>query len=72
MKPALVLKKYKKQFLELKYLYAELDYFEDTLKEAHEEFKKLGFNSIKDMCKKNHIIYDLKHVFSAKNVDLRL
>jgi UDP-N-acetyl-D-galactosamine dehydrogenase len=39
---------------------------------AHEEFKKLGFNSIKDMCKKNHIIYDLKHVFSAKNVDLRL
>jgi len=51
MKPALVLKKYKKQFLELKYLYAELDYFEDTLKEAHEEFKK----AFHERCKEKNI-----------------
>ena len=39
---------------------------------AHEEFKKLVFNKIKNMCKKNHVIYDLKYVFTSKEVDLRL
>lgn len=39
---------------------------------AHSIFKKLGIKKIKSLCKKNHIIYDLKHLFSKKDVDLRL
>ncbi len=39
---------------------------------AHDEFKKLGSDLISNMCKKKHIIYDLKYVFSSKDVDLRL
>jgi UDP-N-acetyl-D-galactosamine dehydrogenase len=39
---------------------------------AHEEFKKLEFNTIKNMCKKNHVIYDLKYVFTSKESNLRL
>ena len=39
---------------------------------AHEEFKKLEFNAIKNMCKKNHVIYDLKYVFTSKESNLRL
>lgn len=40
MKPYLLNKKYKKQFLELKFLYAELEYYEDSLKEAQKDFKE--------------------------------
>jgi hypothetical protein len=39
MNQILLEKKYKKQFLELKYLYAELEYYEDVLKEAQKNFK---------------------------------
>jgi UDP-N-acetyl-D-galactosamine dehydrogenase len=39
---------------------------------AHKEFKILGINSIYNVCKKQHVIYDLKHLFKSKKVDLRL
>jgi UDP-N-acetyl-D-galactosamine dehydrogenase len=39
---------------------------------AHEKFKKMGHAEIKNLCKKNHIIYDLKYLFSKDQVDLRL
>jgi UDP-N-acetyl-D-galactosamine dehydrogenase len=39
---------------------------------AHEVFKNMGIKKIKDLCKKNHIIYDLKYLFSKEEVDLRL
>ena len=39
---------------------------------AHNIFKELGIKKIKSFCKKNHVIYDLKFLFSKKNVDLRL
>ena len=32
---------------------------------AHEQFKILGFNNIKGLCKKNHVIYDFKNLFSV-------
>ncbi len=31
---------------------------------AHDQFKSLGFENIKNFCKKNHVIYDFKNLFS--------
>ncbi len=39
---------------------------------AHKKFKKMGINKILSFCKKDHIIYDLKFIFSKKKTDLRL
>lgn len=39
---------------------------------AHDQFKALKINEINKLCKKNHIIYDLKHLFDKSEVDLRL
>ena len=39
---------------------------------AHDQFKALKINAISKLCKKNHIIYDLKHLFNKSEVDLRL
>ena len=33
---------------------------------AHEKFKNMGINFISGLCKKNHIIFDLKYLFSKK------
>jgi len=54
MKPFLISKKNKKQFLELDYLYAELDYYEEGLKEAQNEFKEAFF----DYSKTNNLGYN--------------
>ena len=34
--------------------------------------KDLGKNKIKNLCKKNHIIYDLKYLFPKDQFNLRL
>ncbi len=39
---------------------------------AHKEFKKLGLTKIKNLCKKNHIIFDLKNLFNSNKVDFKL
>jgi UDP-N-acetyl-D-galactosamine dehydrogenase len=39
---------------------------------AHNKFLKMGFESIKKLCKKNHVIYDLKNLFPNNEVDLKL
>jgi UDP-N-acetyl-D-galactosamine dehydrogenase len=39
---------------------------------AHEEYKKMGIKFISNLCKKNHVIYDLKYLFAKNEVDLRL
>ena len=39
---------------------------------AHKKFKDLGKNKIKNLCKKNHIIYDLKYLFPKDQFNLRL
>ncbi len=31
---------------------------------AHDQFKSLGFENVKNFCKKNHVIYDFKNLFS--------
>ena len=39
---------------------------------AHDKFKTMGINTIYNLCKKNHIIYDLKNLFTSDKIDLRL
>ena len=39
---------------------------------AHKLFKKFGIKTISKLCKKKHVIYDLKYIFSAEQTDLRL
>jgi len=39
---------------------------------AHDEFKKLGIRGIRALCKPRHVVYDIKHVFPARQTDGRL
>jgi UDP-N-acetyl-D-galactosamine dehydrogenase len=39
---------------------------------AHDHFKTMGVEAIKKLCKKNHVIFDLKYLFSKDEVNLRL
>ena len=39
---------------------------------AHELFKSMGIKKIIGLCKKNHVIFDLKCLFDKELVDLRL
>ena len=39
---------------------------------AHDKFKSLGENYIKNLCKENSVIYDLKNLFKSNKIDLRL
>ncbi len=39
---------------------------------AHEQFRKLGSAAIRKLCRKNHVLYDIKHAFPAAEVDARL
>ena len=39
---------------------------------SHREFKDLGAEGVRRLCKKNHVVYDIKHVFSAAESDGRL
>jgi UDP-N-acetyl-D-galactosamine dehydrogenase len=39
---------------------------------AHREFRDLGATGVRKLCKKNHVLYDIKHVFKADEVDGRL
>ena len=39
---------------------------------AHKIFKNLKVSEYLKLCKKKHIIYDLKHILPKKYVDLRL
>jgi len=39
---------------------------------AHNKFKKIGLKRISKLCKKNHVVYDLKNLFKSNLIDLRL
>jgi UDP-N-acetyl-D-galactosamine dehydrogenase len=39
---------------------------------AHKQFKTLGLSNIKNLCKSNHVIFDLKNLFNSNQVDLKL
>jgi UDP-N-acetyl-D-galactosamine dehydrogenase len=39
---------------------------------AHKEFRELGSEGVRKLCKKTHVLYDIKQVFPASQVDGRL
>lgn len=39
---------------------------------AHKQFKEMGIEAIRKLAKKEHVIYDLKYLFTAEETDLRL
>jgi UDP-N-acetyl-D-glucosamine/UDP-N-acetyl-D-galactosamine dehydrogenase len=39
---------------------------------AHNEFRNMGLSKIKNLCKKNHVIFDLKNLFNSDQVDFKL
>lgn len=39
---------------------------------AHKQFKEMGIDAIRKLAKKDHVIYDLKYLFTAEETDLRL
>jgi UDP-N-acetyl-D-galactosamine dehydrogenase len=39
---------------------------------AHREFRELGAAGVRGLCRKHHVLYDIKHVFKADEVDGRL
>jgi UDP-N-acetyl-D-galactosamine dehydrogenase len=39
---------------------------------AHQQFKKMGVETIRSFGKKQHVLYDLKYLFTAEASDLRL
>lgn len=39
---------------------------------SHQQFKAMGLEKIRALCKSNHVIYDVKYLFDADQVDGRL
>ncbi len=39
---------------------------------AHNKFKTIGLSKIKNLCKKKHVIFDLKNLFNSNRADLKL
>jgi UDP-N-acetyl-D-galactosamine dehydrogenase len=39
---------------------------------AHDEIRAMGMRGIRALCKKRHVVYDIKHVFPARQTDGRL
>jgi nucleotide sugar dehydrogenase len=39
---------------------------------AHKEFRNMGIDKVRALAKKNHVLYDIKYVFKADEVDGRL
>ena len=39
---------------------------------AHKDFRDIGMPGIREFCKENHVVYDLKYMFHSSDSDLRL
>ncbi len=39
---------------------------------AHDEFRRMGIGKVRALAKRNHVLYDIKYVFGADEVDGRL
>jgi UDP-N-acetyl-D-galactosamine dehydrogenase len=39
---------------------------------AHNEFRTLGPKGVRRLCRKNHVVYDIKHLFRPEESDGRL
>lgn len=72
--PLINLNEVKAQHSRLKFLKVPKNNFYDAIiiAVAHDNFKRLGPQKIKQFAKKNHILFDLKSLFSINDSDLRL
>tara|TARA_B100000131_G_scaffold316950_2_gene358011 strand:+ start:270 stop:1547 length:1278 start_codon:yes stop_codon:yes gene_type:complete len=49
------------------------DYYDSVIiTVAHDEFRQMNIDQIKNLCKQKSVIYDLKHIFAKDEVDIRL
>jgi UDP-N-acetyl-D-galactosamine dehydrogenase len=39
---------------------------------AHDEFRRMGVAGIRELGRRNHVLYDIKYLFKADEVDGRL
>ena len=39
---------------------------------AHKEFRDMGIENVRSFAKRNHVLFDIKYVFNADEVDGRL
>ena len=39
---------------------------------GHKQFRDMGIAAVRKVCKPNHVVYDIKYVFPADQVDGRL
>jgi UDP-N-acetyl-D-galactosamine dehydrogenase len=39
---------------------------------AHDEFRRMGIDKVRTLARRKHVLYDIKHVFRASDVDGRL
>jgi len=39
---------------------------------AHREFRELGVRGVRRLCRRPHVLYDIKHLFPAAETDGRL
>jgi UDP-N-acetyl-D-galactosamine dehydrogenase len=39
---------------------------------AHREFRELGVRGVRRLCRRPHVLYDIKHIFPAAETDGRL
>jgi UDP-N-acetyl-D-glucosamine/UDP-N-acetyl-D-galactosamine dehydrogenase len=39
---------------------------------AHRQFRELGAGALRALCRRNHVLYDVKYIFGANEVDGRL
>ncbi len=39
---------------------------------GHNEFKAMGAAAIRQLCRRNHVLYDIKYAFAASQVDGRI
>ena len=68
----LTVKKLKKSIVFCEEKFTKNTYDAVLIAVAHQKFKKTGFQTILESCKKNHVIYDLKSMFKSNPIDMRL
>jgi UDP-N-acetyl-D-galactosamine dehydrogenase len=39
---------------------------------GHKQFREMGIERVRKACRKNHVVYDIKYIFAADQVDGRL
>jgi len=67
----------KKEIKKMQYIIPNLKLSKNTydaviIAVGHKQFKSLGLKMIKKICKKNHVIIDVKNLFNSNQIDFKL